>query len=111
MTIEEFITAAIEGGYDLAKRLDLDPSTTIIEENSEKFSSLGNQKDYINIGIAEFPSIILDPEAWKTVGKVKGWDTQGPVAKLVPFMWERAQRDMIISLQNGSTLEEYIATL
>lgn len=95
MTIKQFIEAAIEGGYT--------------REKLEYLHMKIHESSYDNSFSTFNP--FLDPDVWKAVGKVKGWDTSGPVAKLVPFIWEQKQIDMIISLQNGKTLEAYIATL
>lgn len=65
--------------------------------------------------------MFLDPEAWKTVGKVKGWETHDSTEcweyvnefdqVVLLDMWENKMHDMIDALCNGKTLEEYIATL
>lgn len=65
MTIKEFIEAAIEGGWEI---------------KNVRFSS--GKLDYdIVIEWFEFEeyaikTIVLDPESWKAVGKVKGWDRE-----------------------------------
>lgn len=101
MTIQEFISAAIEGGADVKNAFGVVKSTS---------------------------DLMLDPEAWKAVGKVKGWKQSEdwkykmymkyhPDGEMTREMvlcvdhWRVAMHKMIDQLAEGKTLEEYIATL
>lgn len=122
MTIQQFIEAAIEGSYDYKTRLQI--------EGIQKYNDQGKmvsweEEDYIRtIQQDDFERMILDPEAWKAVGKVKGWeniemsmyditqenDRWGYKAVMKP-QWMWFMQKMIQELCTGKTLEEYIATL
>lgn len=95
MTIQEFITTAIEGGY---VNNYLNPRSV-----AEMQYLLAESKHMI----------LLDPNAWKAVGKVKGWDTFEGSSKFpnIRQVWHVLMLEMIESLVEGKTLEEYIATL
>jgi len=109
MTIQQFIEAAIEGGWKndgqkVTNSLQKDVTRALFSPQMTRLTSLQD--------------MCLDPEAWKAVGKVKGWaemcdpycrfencadcsdeGAMQKMAKMLPFLW------------SGKTLEEYIATL
>lgn len=108
MSVKEFIEAAIEGGWS----------------DNNCFTDNPHHSEFIK------EEMFLDPEAWKAVGKVKGWKVgaypyademvnnyrTGFVAQYegVDFYgeyWQYAMHLMIDALIKGRTLEEYIATL
>lgn len=77
MTIQQFIEKAIEGGWkDLHSfqhyngywaRVSLKETTVI--ENAET-----GEEETVQVAQAfKLEEILLDPEAWKAVGKVEGW--------------------------------------
>lgn len=103
MKIKEFIEAAIEGGWK-----NTFPKIITDDIHSEQFMTIYLQSRY-------FPIVALDPEAWKAVGKVKGWDggydcgsCEYPGAQDDP---KYHMSEMVKALCKGKTLEEYIATL
>lgn len=104
MTIKEFIEAAIKGGWDLN---GLKGQMNYGWE--WKLSSFSMQKEYLecwddigNVFPLDTNEMFLDPEAWKAVGKAKEWGTEN---------WKYNMLYMIIDLQKGKSLLEYIATL
>lgn len=75
---------------------------------------------------------VYDPECWKAVGKVEGWEDEGDKCKsgcgcvpsggsrhhegLCSWSWEEAEwltrmRSMIDALAEGKTIEEYLSTI
>lgn len=95
MTVEQFIETAIEGGYNniSAPELILPKSLHMLALNR----------------------LVLDPKAWKAVGKVKGWDGghECGSCEYPGFMedpeWHMCQ--MVSALCKGQTLETYIESL
>ena len=88
MTTKTFIEKAIEGGYSL--------NGFEIDEWIERFTH----------------RTLLDPKAWQAVGKVEGWKHPTSMNRGVPNgEWAENQQDMIIALQNGKTIEEFLETL
>lgn len=107
MTIKEFIEAAIEGGWE---NKELPTMTTEDGIYGEFITAMYWHK--------MFPTVVLDPEAWKAVGKVKGWKEDifysfdgihHTGQNLDEAQWY--QLSMMNALWEGQTLEEYIATL
>lgn len=95
MTIKSFIEKAIEGGYwEYPPALD-----DLLDGN--------------------FHKVLLDPEAWKAVGKVEGWkgetsfwgclscDDEALWMPTWKYKWHR----MIDALAGGETIEQYLETL
>lgn len=99
MTIQTFIEKAIEGGWkkDTFGQLKFGNywgnqiSLTYTREDGERGEWLYS-----------YWAILLDPEAWKAVGKVSGW---------YEGQYKQVMEDMIAPLCAGRTIEEYIATL
>ena len=88
MTIKQFIEKAIEGGW-----------------KSEVL--WGTAKQYVSD--RNLPTMFLDPEAWKAVAKVEGWNV-GWYGKNVPS-WHYAMLKLIDALAEGKTIEQYLETL
>lgn len=107
MTIQEFIEAAIEGGW--GGNWKKKPIIEILENKCVGFHYAGSF-DGIQMSIYD---IFLQPKAWQAVGKVKGWDHSYHNYELRRNIEteESLMLDMIHALNTGSTLEEYIATL
>lgn len=104
MTIKEFIEVAIEGGWNYKN------TTNPRAHNFGLWVESGRGIDDNII----YSQVLLDPEAWKAVGKVKGWEggdcpTCGYVFDQEEPLYHMSQ--MIYTLCKGKTLEEYIATL
>ncbi len=105
MTIKQFIEAAIEGEWQ---------PTDIWGLNIIPFDITGNFSHQVR-DHGFIYRWILDPEAWKAVGRVKGWPQEG--ATDIPFgIWERERwagrmHEMIKYLCAGKTLESYIESL
>lgn len=93
MTIPEFIETAYKGNWT--------PKEGVIKE------IVVNDKP----AMCYSTTLFLEPEAWESVGKVKGWkDFAGVVDEIIPAH-EEYMCNMIHALCNGKTLEEYIETL
>ena len=108
MTIQQFIATAIEGGWKFGVDASKHPTFNLY---SHGFTFGEELKSDIHISL-----ILLDPEAWKAVGKVKGWyieSLEGPIGERVlrDDEWFQKMHAMIDALCKGKTLEEYIATL
>ena len=119
MTIKEFIEAAIEGGW---KYKGKHQEIYLCEEQPEEGE--GDTRLGIRSNIY---AIVLDPEAWRAVGKVKGWDKtycamcgqQKPHSKKSEcgVQWGRMEESihymhlMVDSLRDDRTIEEFIETL
>ena len=106
MTIQQFIEAAIEGGWKndgqkVTNSLQKDVTRALFSPQMTRLTSLQD--------------MCLDPEAWKAVGRLKGWKTDGMCGaceypgSMDDPEWHMHQ--MVRALCNGQTLEEYIATL
>ena len=104
MTIKQFIEKAIEGGW---KRED-NMIGTVIE----------NLEYDLPVPILQMNTILLDPEAWKAVGKVEGWNRK--LAGSNSFIyddgelrpeWHIKMMEMIDALAEGKSVEEFLETL
>lgn len=109
MTIPEFIEAAIEGGWS---------------DKTHFYNLIDSDGNPIRSAVA---MLVLDPLAWKAVGKVKGWgettsrtcicgmcvipDEQYPRKIWEDRIAQEMMTRMVIALNDDKTLEEYIATL
>ena len=123
MTIKEFIETAIEGGWKEGYKIEFKMTDTVWPPY------LFISKENLGFCIMPFSEVIIDPEAWKAVGKVKGWDKGVcfacgkeppcwcdcsdifPPYGDVQMLWLWKMCHMIPSLADGKTLEDYIATL
>lgn len=112
MTTKTFIEKAIEGGWEAR-------SNIYFKGMFEGFPTFR-----VNLRALEAPreiqipiqTILLDPEAWKAVGKVEGWGNSHKgwlwyknEMKMVAYVvyWHR----MIDALAEGKTIEQYLETL
>lgn len=113
MTIQEFVEAAIEGNWipsPLRGQMNYgwefkDKSMGFFRPTFEIWDDIGTVRDM------HIEEILLDPEAWKAVGRSKGFidetDTEGR-----PVWWYVRMHEMISFIaKNDYSLEEYIATL
>lgn len=139
MTIKSFIEKAIEGGW----RWREFPERPIVRVSNEVPGLVELWYDYKdgggNYSRIQPESILLEPEAWKAVGKVEGWvercmDCDGDVVrKMTPeypnlphglswcpnrcprknFMsgWHHKMHLMVTALAEGKTIEQYLETL
>lgn len=102
MTITQFIEKAILGGWrDWAT---LNPGSYVI-------TPLGIEWGGHTFSIY---AILLDPEAWKAVGKVEGWLPKGyrrGSAITERDEWHARMRWMVDALAEGKSVEDFIATL
>lgn len=112
MTIKQFISKAIEGGWD-----DTDCA----------FSSVKPNIDWKVASWEYDEKIFLDPKAWQAVGKVEGWydihcehcpkidyseyGEPGECECFAKDEWKVKMHQMIDALVDGKTLEEFIKTL
>lgn len=119
MTVQEFVEKAIEGGW--AERhfriiwkkpkveIRLDGKVTLDEGNS--------------MGFTTTHQILLDPEAWRAVGKVEGWEKKNPArgweyeemsnGAIVGLLdaWECNMHSFMQALIEGKTAQQYLSTL
>ncbi len=99
MTIKQFIEKAIEGGW------------------GEFTAKSAAKNDYIEWCIKNIERALLDPDAWKAVGKVEGWDDgecNDETYKNAPigmFMWTWKMHQMTDALCEGKSIEEFLRTL
>lgn len=115
MTIQQFIEKAIEGGWYPKERHWENIS---LRTGDTKPRSLTKT---VTASITSY-QILLDPEAWKAVGKVEGkkiciCGTQGPLhTQQCPCAAIKAHATyqmhrMIDALAEGKTIEQYLLTL
>lgn len=96
MTISQFIQKAIEGGY--------------------KHSNYNLQK-IVDDGMEESPSLIkelvINPEVWRAVGKIEGWDNAECDGKILDDKnhYQVKMHQMIDFLADGRSIEYFIKTL
>lgn len=86
MTIEQFIEKAIQGGW-----------------KPEHLS-----RDRTLMRMKAFQAAILDPSAWKAVGRVEGFPHNEGMADQ---WWQSRMHRMIDTLAEGKTIEQYLETL
>lgn len=132
MTINRFIEKAIEGGWDFTDNVNFS------EEDRARFKRTEHLKDPKNIA-GFWGAVFLDPEAWKAVGKVEGWEEAcemsprtgrhcylytnatrhthdeccycGRKSNGTKHTWQDHMHRMIDALAEGKSVEEFIATL
>ncbi len=106
MTIQQFIEAAIEGEWKLPPSMGPKPRFVIYKDSKlygiywirwDTFPNNPMEGQMIRL-----TDMVLDPEAWKAVGKTKGW---------LEFLTKDRFEQMTVFIWNGVSLEEYIATL
>lgn len=98
---QRFIEKAIEGGWDESR------ADVVVHDNAYW---------------ASYEKALLDPEAWKAVGKVEGWrddehesthsfrDRPGSLTRLL-YGWEYRWHEMLHALEDGKSIEKYLATI
>lgn len=104
MTINQFIEKAIEGGWKPNKL----NSAFAWEEKSVTHGFQIDKRD-----------AILDPEAWKAVGRVKAWSKKdyGTISvfdfkfPMVTDEWLYNMHRMIDALVEGKSIEQYLETI
>lgn len=106
MTIQAFVEKAIGGGW--GDYGDVVPTSEKVSEWMSKYPIW-------------FYKILLDPEAWKAVGKVEGWfceyhrgDVKDGYSRHTMedcADWKNKMHRMIDALADGKTPEEYLSTL
>lgn len=117
MTIQEFISSAIEGGFSFSHWIKKGDITNIDfdsvwDDGKFYIHFLSKESNMMGFNIYK---ILLDPKVWEAVGKMKGWNSkEKQVVDVESFPFEEWEGKMIMivhKLLKGSTLEEYIATL
>lgn len=112
MTIPTFIEKAIEGGWKVqilsqtASHYEISALTrrqgdtwgVWLKQPRRKNGKLEDESTEILLS-----EILLDPEAWKAVGKVDVWFEQ--------YDWSWHMHRMIDALAEGKTIEQYLLTL
>ena len=100
MTIQSFIEKAVAGGW----------TSKVYEAEAE-------------MGLVNYEAVLLDPEAWKAVGKVEGWKGKVISQKIDPSTiegvyeeyavegWYVRMHRMIDALADGKSIEQYLETL
>lgn len=90
MTIQSFIEKAVAGGW----------TSKVYEAEAE-------------MGLVNYEAVLLDPEAWKAVGKVEGWLADVSCADdcREHQEWFDKMHRMIDAIAEGKTIEQYLETL
>lgn len=133
MTIKQFIERAIEGGWKPA-------NTNILLQAGAEYHPTTQEVHMLDVEEGDWYThiqvVLLDPEAWKAVGKASGWNkvncisclewvepgSENPLLTLNEYCdhpnledyekkWLCEMHRMIDFLAEGKTLEEYISTL
>jgi hypothetical protein len=119
MTIQNFIEKAIEGGW---KPSEAHSSDVTVLRDGIVFTDL--DKGVLSMALEQ---VFLDPEAWKAVGRVQGWDVEvnktGETHDDYLLMddhswvssgrkkWHHKMHAMIDALAEGKSIEDFINTL
>lgn len=101
MTISDFITKAIEGGWQ-----DDQKAQFLIASIGSTDPDRNGTQLHIQFG----DHILLDPLAWQAVGKVEGWGEAGKYNS-IPAEWLSNMHRLIDALVEGKTIEQYLETL
>ncbi len=109
MSIKDFIEEAIEGGWKSntfkeLKFIQFWGNEIVLNYTGED----GNRHEWKY----NYSAILLDPEAWKAVGKTERWggtdrNEQGGLSR----SWFIKMKKMIDALAEGKTIEQYLETL
>lgn len=106
MTINQFIEKAIEGGWSYEGNADFQG----IIGGCAMFSTEAKGHP-----IPVMPQeVLLDPEAWKAVGKVEEWNDLQAMQEAGDWQmtaWRMNMHRMIDALADGKSIEEFLATL
>ena len=112
MTIQTFISKAIEGGWD----------GHCVMVNGSIHPATGNKAScHISSRPADtIPGMLLDPKAWEAVGKVEGWD-EDHVFKFFKFYdnekeqtipsWQYYMLKLVDHLCAGGTITSFLKDL
>jgi hypothetical protein len=126
MTIQTFIEKAIEGGWSVWDTIRA-PHTSSEKFDSPRcgdcFCQAFTLHTHVNLDEKTY-EILLDPEAWKAVGKVSGWNENYDFTDIIEDgigykfgydtkmpTWECMMHRMIDSLAEGKSIEFYLETL
>lgn len=111
MTIQTFIERAIEGGWEPL----LAHEVHFANWNNRSASHKEVRASYV------LHEILLDPLAWKAVGKVEGWNNVHENGQECYHgdcschdsgcTWRQWMHGMIDALAEGKTIEQYLETL
>lgn len=105
MEIKDFIEKAIEGGWE--RTGERDELYLLPEQPHDRDTRLGLRPNRF--------AVLLDPAAWKAVGKVEGWGHKGDGydgPNMVPSAdWKENMHRMIDALAEGKSIEDYLNTL
>jgi len=105
MTTKQFIEKAIEGGWKPQNPNGPDDNPQIALEAWEELEGNILQQTVLH-------AIVLDPLAWKAVGKVEGWKvTYNGRKEWVNKQWLQKWHALIDALAEGKSIEEYLKTL
>lgn len=124
MTPKEFIEKAIGGGWMAKEREATKAKYPTFKVGVVDFEETAEGWVNINfLGDIAKAEIFLDPNAWHAVGKSEGWVQKWSMeiwSQDIPA-WNKTQHDidewkyhwyqMIDALDEGKTIEEYLATL
>lgn len=130
MTTQQFIEKAIKGGWkyrgyeQYPQEVEFLPSVkdgdVVKEWNPYWFRMLittnhFDGKPFNAIKQERVEYILLDPEAWKAVGKVEGWKDCAELGYVLKYgtrlAWLSNWHGMIAALAEGKTAEQYLETL
>lgn len=119
MTIKQFIEKARQGGWSEA-----------LSPRSRELDRKALERDRRGTDYRPYEVVLLDPEAWKAVGKVEGWkmrcyickgtqeDGHVPICSKIGWSevadkdhWRDRMHRMIDALAEGKTIEQYLETL
>lgn len=96
---ERFIRGAIEGGWKLA------PTYEFQDQYDGLLLFISESRAHIELVSTE--KILFDPAAWQAVGKVRGWEDDGPLLQ----EWRDHFHSLIDALVEGKTIEDYLASI
>lgn len=116
MTIKEFIEKAIEGGWQPFSDTKV---RKIFEVEENEIETMIIFYDKVNVRRYSLPLVILDPKAWKAVGKVEGTDGDMVSKYAVPTeiepemipLWQYKMLGLIEALIEDKSIEDYLKTL
>lgn len=105
MTIQTFIEKAIEGGWD----------------NRYMWFTMEEKPQIVGATVHDVAAMLLDPLAWKAVGKAEAWPEYGCRVHsdeekdwcgiIQTRVWLNKMHRMIDHLAEGGSIESYIETL
>lgn len=120
MTIQEFITKAIEGGWNPWRTIVMPQPAFVERVDFDTWSVCDNPNFELSAprGRISQSRMFLDPEAWRAVYKdgfwreakvfINLWTKGNP--RTMPT-WQYKMHRMIDALAEGKSVEEYLASL